>query len=63
MLKALPAGLDIFHASVLGEVDQVKKRLKKDPSLADAKDSGTKMWGFEDGWTPLMYCARTRIVA
>jgi ankyrin repeat protein len=61
MLKALPAGLDIFHASVLGEVDQVKKRLKKDPSLADAKDSGTKMWGFEDGWTPLMYCARTRI--
>ena len=61
LLKALPSKPDIFHASVLGEAKQVAKLLEQDPTLADAKDTGTKMWGFEGGWTPLMYCARSRV--
>lgn len=45
--------LDIFHAAVLGEENEVSRILKKDTSQATAQDG--------NGWEPLMYAAASRL--
>ncbi len=51
--------LDIFHSSLLGDTTAVSGYLSKDPSLARAYHEGTRIWTNKDGWTPLLYCARS----
>jgi ankyrin repeat protein len=41
----------------------VKALLKKDSSTASKPDAGTRIWTSEHGWTPLMYCAKSRVGA
>jgi hypothetical protein len=45
--------LDIFHAAALGDLVRVHVLLKKDSALATANDG--------HGWTPLHYCAASRV--
>jgi hypothetical protein len=58
-----PKPRDIFHACVLAEPVRVKALLKKDSSTASKPDAGTRIWTSEHGWTPLMYCAKSRVGA
>ena len=61
MLKRVPKEHDIFHASLLGETARVNALLRKDPSLASAHHEGTRIWTDDEGWTPLIYCARSHL--
>ena len=45
--------LDIFHAAVLAEENEVSRILRKDTSQATAQDG--------NGWEPLMYAAASRL--
>lgn len=45
--------LDIFHAAAVGDEDRVTALLKKDKSLATARDG--------NDWTPLHYAAASRV--
>jgi ankyrin repeat protein len=45
--------LDIFHAAAVGDGKRVAQLLKKDPSLASARDA--------NDWTPLHYAAASRL--
>ena len=61
LLERTPRPLDIFHASLLGELERVRELLREDPDLATAHDPDTRIYYSEKGWTPMHYCAKSCI--